>query len=468
MGRIIGKSGATINNIREVSGARVDAEDKDDEMCEFKIQGKPQAVSRAKAMILEVAKKQPADHAKEKSGAGDRGGETDKDGDGISETIDFPASIMGSIIGARGCKIQEARNASGAKITVEKADGKCQVQISGTADQVDKAKHLVRNLAEEDLAGEGGSGSRGGAAGDRGDDRDGGAERGGNQVSNVLEFPVGVTGRIIGSGGSQIKELRHESGARVSVEKCDTSCKVHISGTPEEVDKARTLVNALADEGQSGSGPRRDARATDQMEVPLSMVGRVIGKGGEMIQRLQRESGARLDVNTGDGDPCIVRISGSRDSCSRARFMIAEVLDRGSHLADGRGGDRRDRDFDSGYWGPGSDSGQYGGFGGSQPPGFAGGLPPAGDGSMPWQGYMGAMPGAGMWGGSMPGYPSGYPLPGKGSWGDYGADRDRDRNRGRDRREQRGQKPREQPREKQEGGAAEERPSVREIDPDEL
>merc|ERR1719401_2425922 len=57
MGRIIGKQGAKINNIREVSGARIDAEDKNDDQCEFKIQGTPEAVEKAKAMIREALDK---------------------------------------------------------------------------------------------------------------------------------------------------------------------------------------------------------------------------------------------------------------------------------------------------------------------------------------------------------------------------------------------------------------------------
>merc|ERR1719325_486486 len=73
MGRVIGKQGATINSIRESSGARIDAEDKDDDMCEFKIQGSPEAVDRAKTKILEVADKSSNGGSRE-AGSGDVGG----------------------------------------------------------------------------------------------------------------------------------------------------------------------------------------------------------------------------------------------------------------------------------------------------------------------------------------------------------------------------------------------------------
>merc|ERR1719447_1090629 len=86
------------------------------------------------------------------------------------------------------------------------------------------------------------------------------------------------------------------------------------------------MVSALAEEG--GPGPRRPAGVEEQMEVPLNLVGRVIGKGGEAIQRLQKESGARIDVNTQSGDPCQVRITGSRDAVLRGRRAIVDVLEK--------------------------------------------------------------------------------------------------------------------------------------------
>lgn len=396
MGRVIGKQGATINGIRESSGARVDAEDKNEEMCEFKIQGTPEAVERAKAMISEVA---------EKSRDGAAADATVSSGTGTSETLDFPVSLMGGIIGMRGAKISEVRQQSGARIQVEKGDGRCRVAISGTPEQVERAKQLIKGLAEEESGGpisdmgRSGQSSRSeGSWGSGGGSNNAGSGAGGNAVSNTLEFPIAATGRIIGSRGAQISEVRQASGARISVEKLEESCKVQIMGTPEQVDRARKMIVALADEGQ---GPRR-AEAGDRMEVPLSMVGRVIGKGGDTIQRLQRESGARLDVNTNEGDPCVVRISGSRDACSRARFLIAEALGWSSEVLD-RGNQGVGGPGPPGSWTGGPEPAPWGPlptFPGQPMPPF-GGLPPPGDGNgNQWQAPWGpawGYPGAGSW-----------------------------------------------------------------------
>jgi len=406
MGRVIGKQGATINSIRESSGARIDAEDKDDDMCEFRIQGSPEAVERARTMILEVADKSSNGGSRE-AGSGDVGGGSGGGPDSGNtnwSSLDFPVSVMGGIIGARGAKISEIRQASGARVQVDKEEGRCHVTISGTSDQVARARSLVQNVADEEMHGTSGGGPQAPLRGDTwGGNAAGGG--GGNAVSNCLEFPVSATGRIIGSRGAQISEVRQQSGAKVSIEKLDDCCKVQISGTPEQVDRARKMIISIADEGQS----IRQAEARDQMEVPLSMVGRVIGRGGDTIQRLQRESGAQLDVNTNDGDPCLVRISGSRDACSRARFLIAEVLDRGSHYPDRGGGGSQS----GGGWGSGADAaGAWGPLPACYGPGGCyGGMPPAGDGKGSccgaWQGAWGPMPG--MWGQPAAG--------GKGAWG---------------------------------------------------
>lgn len=323
MGLIIGKAGATIKNIREVSNARIDVEDKNDDVCELKLQGTDEQVAKAKKMILEVAEKTPSGSkaiGEEAAAAGD--------GSGITESVEYPGTIMGRIIGPKGSKIQEVRQGSGARITVEKENDKCQVCIAGTQEQVDKAKALVQEVADEELAKEGTNSTEVPAAGGENE-----VATIDEPVTDIMQFPSIVTGKLIGSRGSQIADIRKESGAKVSVEKGEEFCKVHISGTQEQVDSARKIARDLAEEGLMGTP--RDGQITDNMEVPHSMVGRVIGRGGDTIQRLQRESGARIRVNANEGDPCVIRIQGTKDSCARARFMVADVIDRGNNFGEG-------------------------------------------------------------------------------------------------------------------------------------
>lgn len=320
MGRIIGKQGMNIRNFRESSGARIDAEDdRDGEHGLFRISGSPAAIERAKEMIDEVARKASADGP---IGSGIYGSlRSDTEGGGTTESLDFPMSLFGGIIGAKGAKINDVRQSSGAKVTVEKIEdaSRCKVHITGSAEQVQRAKVMVRTLAEEALKAE--------SAGMRGP-TDTAGESTADGVTEVMEFPITAAGRIIGSRGAHISEVRQRSGASIRVEKLEDQdiCRVHISGSPGQIEKAKAMVNGASDDTGSRRNP---GEGEDHMQVPMSLVGRVIGKGGDTIQRLQRESGARIDVNTNSGDPCPVRITGSRDAVSRARYMLHEVLERG-------------------------------------------------------------------------------------------------------------------------------------------
>jgi hypothetical protein len=56
------------------------------------------------------------------------------------------------------------------------------------------------------------------------------------------------------------------------------------------------------------------APATETLDCPPGLVGRVIGKGGETIKGLQAQSGAHItiDQNFPDGEPRKIAVSGPR------------------------------------------------------------------------------------------------------------------------------------------------------------
>lgn len=372
MGRIIGKGGATIKDIREKSGAKIDAEDAQGDQCEFRISGKPSSVGAARKMIMDVIDGKGG--GKGVSG-GDRGGPDSMGPDDVTVNLDFPASAAGSIIGSKGANIMELRQMSGARIKVDKLVDRCKVVLTGPHDAVERAKTMIRDVTQSgDVDGRSKKGSSGG---DRHDDHDRTSfarhsqhddrDSGGEAITEDLELPGGATGAIIGSKGAKIAEVRERSGAKVQVEKEGDRCKVRIVGNPEQVRRARGMVQQLADESASGPSDRGRMECEDVVDVPISMIGRVIGKGGETVQRLQVESGAKIEINAKDRkDPCPVRIGGSKEAVSHARRLIFEVLDR----ADGprRGGGDRDRN-DRGGAGDYDDRGRDSDHGRGPPPG---------------------------------------------------------------------------------------------------
>merc|ERR1711974_10159 len=74
-----------------------------------------------------------------------------------------------------------------------------------------------------------------------------------------------------------------------------------------------------------GIQERQSSETADFIDVPQSLVRRVIGRAGETISMLQDVSGAKLDVSKGDTPPG-VHARGSIKAIERARDMISTMI----------------------------------------------------------------------------------------------------------------------------------------------
>eukprot|EP00667_Euglena_gracilis_P022064 EG_transcript_24391 len=68
------------------------------------------------------------------------------------------------------------------------------------------------------------------------------------------------------------------------------------------------------------------------LDCPKKLVGRVIGKGGETINAMQKHSGAhiQIDQNVPEGQPCKVHITGNPQSIAFAQYLLKQVMDGGT------------------------------------------------------------------------------------------------------------------------------------------
>lgn len=112
--------------------------------------------------------------------------------------------------------------------------------------------------------GRGGFGSgmgRGGGGGGGGGGFGGGGDRGGGETVDV-SIPKDLAGAIIGKAGSRIRQVRDESGARVTIDEALPGSNdriIHITGTPEQIQSAQFMMqnNARQYGGASGGGGGR-------------------------------------------------------------------------------------------------------------------------------------------------------------------------------------------------------------------
>jgi len=300
IGRIIGKGGATIKDIRERSGARIDARDQSEDPVQVLISGTKGAVETAKALLLDVAE----------------GAAVSAGAEGLAAAV---AVVTAPSVGAPGTG---ARSRSGwstdPPAAAAPAAAAAAVPAAAASTDAPARETPVATPAGSTTAADPASGGGGEAAGATvaTDTEGASAAKPGPLVQEHMELPYHATGKIIGTKGQQIAEVRQRSGAQVDVDKSPVGCRVRIVGTQEQVSAAKEFIAKITDPGHEG----------ELMEISRSAVGRIIGAGGARIQELQERSGAKIDIDRGV-EPCLIRFAGFPENVAYAKKLVVEVLE---------------------------------------------------------------------------------------------------------------------------------------------
>ena len=147
------------------------------------------------------------------------------------------------------------------------------------------------------------------------------------ETGNVSALYVG---RVIGKGGEMIRDLQARSGCRIDVDQNVPEGAPRVityRGTRKTIDFAKRLIEMLCSEnGKEADLPLGEA-FRKHLVVPANVIGKIIGRGGEMIRELQSKSQAKIQVDhTGAGgvDPTQrqVTVTGTEQSVVKAEEMI--------------------------------------------------------------------------------------------------------------------------------------------------
>lgn len=145
------------------------------------------------------------------------------------------------------------------------------------------------------------------------------------------ELATEFVGRVIGKGGEMIRDLQARSGCRVDVDQnvpMDSPRIITYRGTRQAIDFAKQLVATLcSQEGKRDADLPLGMAARKQLIVPSSSIGKIIGRGGEMIRDLQNRSKGKIQVDhsgTGMTDPStrLLTITGTQEAVTKAEEMI--------------------------------------------------------------------------------------------------------------------------------------------------
>uniref|UniRef100_A0A1A7XPQ7 Far upstream element (FUSE) binding protein 3 n=1 Tax=Iconisemion striatum TaxID=60296 RepID=A0A1A7XPQ7_9TELE len=155
-------------------------------------------------------------------------------------------------------------------------------------------------------------------------------------VTEEYKVPDRMVGFIIGRGGEQITRIQNESGCKIQIAAdsgglMERPCS--LTGAPECIEQAKRLLIQIVDRCRNGPGFHGDGEggtSVQEMLIPASKVGLVIGRGGDTIKQLQERAGVKMmmiqdgPMPTGADKP--LRISGDPFKVQAARELVLEVI----------------------------------------------------------------------------------------------------------------------------------------------
>ncbi|XP_038559230.1 far upstream element-binding protein 3-like isoform X7 [Micropterus salmoides] len=155
-------------------------------------------------------------------------------------------------------------------------------------------------------------------------------------ITEDYKVPDRMVGFIIGRGGEQITRIQLESGCKIQIASdsgglMERPCS--LTGTPESIEQAKRLLIQIVDRCRNGPGFHGEGEggaSVQEMLIPASKVGLVIGRGGDTIKQLQERAGVKMmmiqdgPMPTGADKP--LRISGDPYKVQAARELVLEVI----------------------------------------------------------------------------------------------------------------------------------------------
>eukprot|EP00930_Biecheleria_cincta_P038253 TRINITY_DN26280_c0_g2_i2.p1 TRINITY_DN26280_c0_g2~~TRINITY_DN26280_c0_g2_i2.p1 ORF type:complete len:468 (-),score=82.82 TRINITY_DN26280_c0_g2_i2:38-1441(-) len=315
VGRLIGNGGKNVKKLQKESGASIHIKVKASPpvVC---IRGSTDAIERATELVYAMVSSFQKD--------GDKLVGEDVEASS-SQSLEVPQSIIGRLLGTKGESVRKLEEDTGTKIDILKPIGDpTTVNITGACDSVLEVIDVIGKLMDDNP--------------EQMDEE----ER--HEIS--LDFPRSMAGKLIGTGGSVINGLKAKTGAKINITKTSNTCTVKITGSSEQVDRAKEEIEGIA-EGRSappqpettGDLQETAAAADDDarmdsanhkqhetsVDLPLSMTGPLIGKGGSVIRQVRARTGAKIDINK-THSTLAVKISGSSMQVDLASDEIESIV----------------------------------------------------------------------------------------------------------------------------------------------
>jgi transcription antitermination factor NusA-like protein len=204
-------------------------------------------------------------------------------GTSIAEvSIPIPsASVIGDLLGKNGANIKVLQAETGAVIDIVRELNV--VQISGAKESVAAAKARVDTLFDHH-----------------------------SSTSATLNVDPKLISLIIGRGGANLRAIQEETKAEIHV---DDHGEIRIKGsTPEALNAAMKKLREKA---------HLDSPAVEVIHMNEAVIGRVIGRKGANMQKIEKEFKVSVSVDTAS---CCLTLRGEVDAVSRAHASLSKQI----------------------------------------------------------------------------------------------------------------------------------------------
>jgi len=258
--------------------------------------------------------------------------------DGAPNDMKISFRHVGLVIGKGGSRIKELQESSGAKIDVRKNDvdasGMVVVTLEGDVTSRINAKRMIDELTEKDS-----SYSNAGRSDDRQNQQTSRhfGDSSGFSDATVLTVASNMLGAVIGRGGRKIREIEDRTQTKIKIDK--RFGEVTISGTEQGREQAKSLIeDVIQSESETGytrdsARPNNDCRQQNfeygsaELQVPTSMLGAVIGRGGQNIKDISDKTQTKIKISDDrHGMTVDVTITGSEVGQLEAKSLIEGVF----------------------------------------------------------------------------------------------------------------------------------------------
>ena len=146
-----------------------------------------------------------------------------------------------------------------------------------------------------------------------------------------------LCGAVIGPGGQRIRWIRRDSGASIIIGK-ETENEdrvITLEGTSKQIQIAQYLLQQAvklkaSDEGIAegfGDLDNNEPRERQQVRIPQSMAGAIIGFAGNRIDKIRRDSEALITISEmNEEDERVITVEGTEKQRQTALYLLQQAV----------------------------------------------------------------------------------------------------------------------------------------------